>query len=101
MRRLRLSVAANGWGARVSVHNAAVGSPRTSRAAAQSQLMRDEDLRVREEQQERRQRADCDRKASEAAARVEREKDATIQKLRDAHRSLAGELKEARTAGER
>ena len=57
-------------------------------------------MRVRE-LQERQQRADCDRKASEAAARVEAAKDATIKQLRDAHRSLEGELKEARTAGER
>ena len=84
----------------VLVFAGAVVSTLTSRAAAQSQLMRDEDLRVRE-LQERQQRADCDRKASEAAARVEREKDATIKQLRDEHRSLAGELKEARTAGER
>ena len=84
----------------VLVFAGAVVSTLTSRAAAQSQLMRDEDLRVRE-LQERQQRADCDRKSSEAAARVEREKDATIKQLRDEHRSLAGELKEARTAGER
>ena len=84
----------------VLVFAGAVVSTLTSRAAAQSQLMRDEDLRVRE-LQERQQRADCDRKTSEAAARVEREKDATIKQLRDEHRSLANELKEARTAGER
>jgi chromosome segregation ATPase len=84
----------------VLVFAGAVVSTLTSRAAAQSQLMRDADLRARE-LQERQQRADCDRKASEAAARVEREKDATIKQLRDAHRSLEGELKEARTAGER
>ena len=84
----------------VLVFAGAVVSTLTSRAAAQSQLMRDEDLRVRE-LQERQQRADCDRKASEAAARVEAAKDATIKQLRDEHRSLAGELKEARTAGER
>ena len=84
----------------VLVFAGAVVSTLTSRAAAQSQLMRDEDLRVREEQ-ERRQRADCDRKASEAAARVGAEKDSLIAKLRDEHHSLANELKEARTAGER
>ena len=84
----------------VLVFAGAVVTTLTSRAAAQSQLMRDADLRVRE-LQERQQRADCDRKASEAAARVAAEKDATIKQLRDAHRSLEGELKEARTAGER
>ena len=84
----------------VLVFAGAVVSTLTSRAAAQSQLMRDEDLRVRE-LQERQQRADCDRKASEAAARVEREKDATIKQLRDAHGAVSNELKEARTAGER
>mmetsp|Transcript_11775 Transcript_11775/g.30812 ORF Transcript_11775/g.30812 Transcript_11775/m.30812 type:complete len:294 (+) Transcript_11775:3057-3938(+) len=84
----------------VLVFAGAVVSTLTSRAAAQSQLMRDEDLRVRE-LQERQQRADCDRKASEAAARVGAEKDATIKQLRDAHGAIANELKEARTAGER
>ena len=84
----------------VLVFAGAVVSTLTSRAAAQSQLMRDEDLRVRE-LQERQQRADCDRKASEAAARVAAEKDATIKQLRDAHGAIANELKEARTAGER
>ena len=84
----------------VLVFAGAVVTTLTSRAAAQSQLMRDADLRVREEQ-ERRQRADCDRKTSEAAARVEAEKDATIKQLRDEHRAISNELKEARTAGER
>ena len=84
----------------VLVFAGAVVSTLTSRAAAQSQLMRDADLRVREAQ-ERRQRADCDVKTREAAARVEAEKDAIITQLRDEQRSLAGELKEARKAGER
>ena len=84
----------------VLVFAGAVVTTLTSRAAAQSQLMRDADLRVREEQ-ERRQRADCDRKTSEAAARVEAEKDATIKQLRDAHRAISNELTEARKAGER
>ena len=51
--------------------------------------------------QERQQRADCDRKTSEAAARVEAEKDATIKQLRDEHRAISNELTEARKAGER
>ena len=84
----------------VLVFAGAVVTTLTSRAAAQSQLMRDADLRVREEQ-ERRQRADCDRKTSEAAARVEAEKDATIKQLRDEHRAISNELTEARKAGER
>ena len=54
----------------VLVFAGAVVTTLTSRAAAQSQLMRDADLRVRE-LQERQQRADCDRKTSEAAARVD------------------------------
>ena len=84
----------------VLVFAGAVVTTLTSRAAAQSQLMRDADLRVRE-LQERQQRADCDRKTSEAAARVEAEKDATIKQLRDEHRAISNELKEARKAGER
>ena len=84
----------------VLVFAGAVVSTLTSRAAAQSQLMRDADLRVRE-LQERQQRADCDRKTSEAAARVEAEKDATIKQLRDEHRAISNELTEARKAGER
>ena len=84
----------------VLVFAGAVVTTLTSRAAAQSQLMRDADLRVRE-LQERQQRADCDRKTSEAAARVEAEKDATIKQLRDEHRAISNELTEARKAGER
>ena len=84
----------------VLVFAGAVVTTLTSRAAAQSQLMRDADLRVRE-LQERQQRADCDRKTSEAAARVEAEKDSQIAKLRDEHRAISNELTEARKAGER
>ena len=84
----------------VLVFAGAVVSTLTSRAAAQSQLMRDADVRVREAQ-ERRQRADCDVKTREAAARVEAEKDSTIKQLRDEHRAISTELKEARKAGER
>ena len=84
----------------VLVFAGAVVTTLTSRAAAQRQLMRDADLRVRE-LQERQQRADCDRKTSEAAARVEAEKDSQIAKLRDEHRAISNELTEARKAGER
>ena len=84
----------------VLVFAGAVVTTLTSRAAAQSQLMRDADLMVRE-LQERQQRADCDRKTSEAAARVEAEKDSQIAKLRDEHRAISNELTEARKAGER
>ena len=72
----------------------------TSRAAAQSQLMRDADLMS----------ARVTRKAAAGrlrpedwpeAARVEAEKDATIKQLRDEHRAISNELKEARKAGER